>query len=200
MVPERWLLLRVRLYNSFNPCNSVGMVPCKWFEDRSIKCNRVAFPSSGGTYPDKLFSPITSLVSVLMFLIERGIGPESLLLSSKKTDRFLKFPMESGIPPVKTLLDKSSLLRDSSNPISFGMKPESLLPRRKRMDRFLKFPMEAGIKPVRLFCCRVISLSMKKGLDQRAGFEKGKAKISFSSFQLNSGFHRLKRYLTSQVD
>uniref|UniRef100_A0A6N2LJ89 Uncharacterized protein n=1 Tax=Salix viminalis TaxID=40686 RepID=A0A6N2LJ89_SALVM len=73
--------------------------------------------------------------------------PESLLPQSKRTDRLVKFPIDEGIPPVKTLLDKSSLLRDSSNPISFGMKPESLLPRRKRMDRFLKFPMEAGIKP-----------------------------------------------------
>ncbi|KAF9661882.1 hypothetical protein SADUNF_Sadunf19G0115100 [Salix dunnii] len=58
------------------------------------------------------------------------------------------------------------------------MKPESLLPQRKSMDRLLKFPMEAGIK-------------LKKGWDQRAGFEKGEAKISFSSFQLNSGFYRV---------
>uniref|UniRef100_A0A6N2LI34 Uncharacterized protein n=1 Tax=Salix viminalis TaxID=40686 RepID=A0A6N2LI34_SALVM len=62
MVPERWLLLRVRLYNSFNPCNSVGMVPCKWFEDRSIKCNRVAFPSSGGISPETLLFEILRLV------------------------------------------------------------------------------------------------------------------------------------------
>uniref|UniRef100_A0A6N2LJ63 Uncharacterized protein n=1 Tax=Salix viminalis TaxID=40686 RepID=A0A6N2LJ63_SALVM len=257
MVPERWLLLRVRLYNSFNPCNSVGMVPCKWFEDRSIKCNRVAFPSSGGTYPDKLFSPITSLVSVLMFLIERGIGPESLLLSSKKTDRFLKFPMESGIPPVKTLLDKSSLLRDSSNPISFGMKPESLLPRRKRMDsyiiehghvpnrrrdwtrelvlkKFLKFPIEFGIPPVKTLLDKSSLLRDSRnpisfGMKPESLLPRRKRMDRFLKFPMEAGsnhyiiehghvpnrrrdgtrelvlkkmrgFHRLKRYLTSQVD
>uniref|UniRef100_A0A6N2LIF8 Uncharacterized protein n=2 Tax=Salix viminalis TaxID=40686 RepID=A0A6N2LIF8_SALVM len=57
IIPESMLL-----YNSFNPPNSVGMVPCKWFEDRSIKCNRVAFPSSSGISPETLLFEILRLV------------------------------------------------------------------------------------------------------------------------------------------
>ncbi|KAF9661884.1 hypothetical protein SADUNF_Sadunf19G0115300 [Salix dunnii] len=105
--------------------------------------------------------------------------PESLLPQRKSMDRLLKFPMEAGIKPVRLFCCRLISLSMVMFPIEEGMGPESLLLQRLSMDRFLKFPMDAGIKPM-------------KGWDQRAGFEKGEAKISFSSFQLNSGFYRLK--------
>uniref|UniRef100_A0A6N2LKG5 Uncharacterized protein n=1 Tax=Salix viminalis TaxID=40686 RepID=A0A6N2LKG5_SALVM len=61
------------------------------------------------------------------YIIEHGHVPNRRRDGTRELvlKKFLKFPIDEGIPPVKTLIDKSSLLRDSSNPISFGMKPEN---------------------------------------------------------------------------
>jgi hypothetical protein len=64
-------------------------------------------------------------------------------------DKFLKFSIEKGILPVKSLLDKSSSLRDCSDPISEGIKPDSLLPYRQRTDKCFRVPIEEGILPVK---------------------------------------------------
>lgn len=129
---------------------SLGMVPLRLFAERSRLSKYRQLPRLADMPPSKPFQNNPNIFNRVIFLIEDGICPESLLPNNANASKLASFPILVGREPFKRFCCSSNKFKLASFSIPIGMLPKiRLLSKCKLVTSIDKLAIELGKTPLR---------------------------------------------------